>query len=88
MVEFSIICLIYKSPKLADKFYESLINYTPKLKNGEAEFFFVANDPTKEVYKHLKKRNYPFILNINKKLSPEEMLNEGYGKPEYIRRIE
>lgn len=87
MVEFSIICLIYKSPKLADKFYESLINYTPKLKNGEAEFFFVANDPTKEVYKHLKKRNYPFILNINKKLSPEEMLNEGYGKPEYIRRV-
>ena len=87
MVEISIICLIYKSPKLADFFYESLIKYTPLLKSGKAEFFFVANDPTNELLKHLKKKHYPFILNNNKIINDNELFSMGYAKPEYIRRV-
>lgn len=87
MVDVSIICLIYKSPKLADFFYESLIKYTPLLKNGKVEFFFVANDPTKELVRHLKKKKYPFIINNNEIISDNELFNKGYSKPEYIRRV-
>lgn len=87
MVDVSIICLIYKSPKLADFFYESLMKYTPLLKKGKAEFFFVANDPTKELLKHLKKKKYPYIINNNEIISDDELFSLGYAKPEYIRRV-
>lgn len=87
MVDISIICLIYKSPKLADFFYKSLIEYTPLIKNGRAEFFFVANDPTQELLKHLKKKKYPFILNNNEILDEEELFSKGLANPEYIRRV-
>ena len=87
MVKISIICLIYKSTKLADWVYESLMEFTPMLKNNEAEFFFVANDPTDEVIAHLIEKNYPFIINENKVLSEEELFSQGYGAPEYIVRV-
>lgn len=87
MVEVSIICLIYKAPELADFFYKSLMEYTPMIKDGRAEFFFVANDPTKELVKHLKKKKYPHILNFNKKYNDEELFAKGYSKPEYIGRV-
>ena len=87
MVDISIICLIYKSPKLADAFYDSLMRYTPLIKTGRAEFFFVANDPTQEILKHLKKKNYPFILNNNEIINDEKLFSLGYAKPEYIRRV-
>lgn len=87
MVKISIICLIYKSTKLADWVYESIMEYTPMLKNNEAEFFFVANDPTDEVIAHLIEKNYPFIINENKVLSEEELFSQGYGAPEYIGRV-
>lgn len=87
MVEISIICLIYKSKKLAKAVYDSLYEYTPKLKNGEAELLFVANDPTVELVDYLKSQNYPFIININEHLSEKELFKLGYGKPEYMRRV-
>ena len=87
MVDISIVCLIYKSPNLADAFYKSLIRYTPLLHSGRAEFFFVANDPTEELLKHLKKMNYPFILNNNEIINDDELFSMGYAKPEYIRRV-
>lgn len=87
MVKISIICLIYKSTKLADWVYESLMEYTPMLKNNEAEFFFVANDPTDEVIAHLIEKNYNFIINENKILSEQELFSQGYGMPEYIGRV-
>jgi GT2 family glycosyltransferase len=87
MVKISIICLIYKSTKLCDWVYHSLLKYTPKLASGEAEFFFVANDPTGEVIAHLIQKKYPFIININKKYTEEELFAKGYGIPEYINRV-
>lgn len=87
MVEVSIICLIYKSKHLADMVYESLYKYTPMLKNGQAEFFFVANDPSNILLDHLKAKKYPFYLNYNKLLSEKELFKLGYGMPEYIRRV-
>jgi hypothetical protein len=87
MVEISIICLIYKSKRLAEAVYESAKKYTPKLKDGSVEFFFVANDPTKELVDYLESENIPHHININEKLSDEELFKKGYGSPEYIRRV-
>lgn len=87
MVDISIICLIYKSSKLADMVYDSVIKYTPKLKEGIAEFFFIANDPTPSLVEHLKKKKYPFYINNNKILTEKQLSKLGYGKPEYIRRV-
>lgn len=87
MVKVSIVCLIYKSTKLADWVYESLYKYTPMLKRGEAEFFFVANDPTDAVIKHLMDKNYPFVVNNNEVFSNEELFKQGYGMPEYMNRV-
>ncbi len=87
MVEISIISLIYKSSKLAEAIYESLYKHTPKLKNGEAEFFFVANDPTEELVEFLDSKGYPYIINANDHLSDKELYKLGYGTPEYMRRV-
>jgi glycosyltransferase involved in cell wall biosynthesis len=87
MVEISIICLIYRSTKLADWVYESLYEFTPMLRNGKAEFLFVANDPTELLLSHLIKKRYPFILNNNKQYTDEELFSMGYGIPEYMNRV-
>ncbi|MEG0577553.1 MAG: hypothetical protein RR500_06800 [Bacilli bacterium] len=87
MVEISIICLIYKSPKLADMVYESIKKYTPMLETGEAEFFFVANDPTESLVNHLENKGYSYFVKNNKKLTDKELFKQGYAKPEYIRRV-
>lgn len=87
MVKISIICLIYKSIKLMDAVWESAHKYTPMLRNGEAEFLFVANDPTDAVIKHLIDKKYNFIINRNKHYSEDELFEKGYGIPEYINRV-
>jgi hypothetical protein len=87
MVRISIASLIYKSPKLADWVYESIHEFTPMIKSGEAEFFFVANDPTEKLLSHLKNRGYNFIEQYNKIYSDEEMFKMGYSWPEYIHRV-
>jgi hypothetical protein len=87
MVEVTIVCLIYKSKKLAKAIYDSLYKYTPKLRNGEAELLFVANDPTIELVKFLDSQGYPYIINANKHLSEKELFEIGCGKPEYMRRV-
>lgn len=87
VVKVSIICLIYKSTQLADWVAESLLKYTPMLQTGEAEFFFVANDPSNNVIQHLLNKQYPFIINHNKVLSEEELFAQGYGVPEYMNRV-
>jgi GT2 family glycosyltransferase len=63
------------------------MKYTPMVQAGEAEFLFVANDPTDTVVSHLVERNYPFILNINKTFTEEELFSKGYGIPEYMNRV-
>lgn len=87
MVMVSIISLIYKSKKYADWIFESVHKYTPMLNRGEAEFFFVANDPSDEVLNHLKREGYPYYLNNNPISTEDELFSKGYGVPEYISRV-
>ena len=87
MVKISIVSLIYQSGKYADWVHDSIIEYTPMIKNGDAEFFFIANDPTDRLIEHLDKKGYKYFLNINPKYSEEELFRMGYGKPEYINRV-
>ena len=87
MVRISIVSLIYQSTKLADWVYESVYEFTPMLKTGEAEFFFVANDPTEKLVSHLRTKGYNFIEQNNKIHSDEELFKMGYAWPEYIHRV-
>src|ERR1035437_2120346 len=87
MVEITIVCLIYKSKRLAEALYESVVKYTPMLASGQAEFLFVANDPTDEVMEFLKSKDIPHCLNMNEHLSDEELFSMGIGAPEYMRRV-
>ena len=57
--KISIVSLIYKSKKFADAVYESVHKYTPELANGNCEFFFIANDATPTLIKHLTNPNEP-----------------------------
>ena len=87
MAKISIVSLIYRSSRLAETFYNSLLMYTPLLRTGEAEFFFIANDPSQEVLDFLKEKKYPYKLNVNEVKSEEELFRDGYGKPEYMSRV-
>ncbi len=87
MVKVSIICLIYRSARLADWVWESVWRYTPMLQTGEAEFLFVANDPTDALLHHLQKKGYPFVVNRNPNVSDAELFRQGYAKPAYISRV-
>lgn len=87
MVEISIVCLIYKSEQLAEALYESVLKYTPKLATGQAEFFFIANDPTEGVVNFLKSKNVPHYINVNEHLKENELFDKGFGAPEYMRRV-
>ncbi len=87
MVKISIISLIYQSEKLADWVYNSIMEFTPLVKTGEAEFFFVANDPTKKLISHLTQKKYRYYVNKNTKETPNSLFRKGYGKPEYISKV-
>ena len=83
----SIVSLIYQSAALADWVHHSVHKFTPRISRGEAEFFFVANDPTPGLVAHLVERGYPHEVNINKRYSDEELFALGYGAPEYMSRV-
>jgi hypothetical protein len=83
----TIASLIYKSPLMADWVHDSLYEFTPQLMTGEAEFYFVANDPTDELLAHLNSKYYRHYINYNPHLSDSELYKMGIGSPEYIRRV-
>lgn len=87
MVTISIASLIYKSKKYADWVHNSIYKFTPLIRRGEAEFFFVANDPTEELLAHLQQMKYKHFVNYNPKRTDEELFKMGYGEPEYIHRV-
>jgi len=87
MVKVSIISLIYQSSSLADWVHASVHKFTPMIARGEAEFFFVANDPTQALLDHLRNRGFPHVVNVNERLTNEELFALGYGKPEYMSRV-
>lgn len=79
--------LIYQSARLADWVHRSVMKFTPMIARGEAEFFFVANDPTRELLDHLRIRRYQHVVNINQRYSNEELFALGYAAPEYMSRV-
>lgn len=87
MEKITIISLIYRSCEFAKSLYESLLKHTPELHNGEAEFYFIANDATEEVLKYLVDNNYPHIICNNHHYTEVELFNKGYAFPEYINRV-
>jgi len=87
MLKVSIISLIYQSSALADWVHDSVHKFTPMIDRGEAEFFFVANDPTPGLVAHLRRRGYPHSINVNRRYSDEELFAQGYGAPEYMSRV-
>jgi hypothetical protein len=64
--DVTICSLIYKSSEYADFFLRGIKKWTPKGYN----FYFIANDPTDELLRHMEKNNIPFFLHRNK--NPKE----------------
>lgn len=87
MTRVTIVSLIYRSPALADWVYQSALKFTPMIARGEAEFLFVANDPTPSLLQHLRDRGYPHVVNLNRLYSDADLLALGYGTPEYMSRV-
>lgn len=87
MVTVSIVSLIYRSRKYADWVYESVHEFTPSLKKGVAEFFFVANDATDDLLAHLEHKGYPHVVNSNPRRTEDDLFKLGYGTPEYMHRV-
>lgn len=87
MPKVSIVSLIYQSAALADWVYDSVHRFTPMIGREEAEFFFVANDPTPGLLAHLRERGYRHVVNVNRRYSEEELFSLGYGAPEYMSRV-
>lgn len=83
----SIVCLIYQSPHYAEFVYESVKEFTPELKTGEARFYFIANDPTDEVVRFLEQKAYPYFVKINPHYSDNERFSMGYACHEYNGRV-
>lgn len=87
MIKVSIVCMIYKSPRFADWVYESVMKYTPMVHTGEAEFYFIANDPTEEVVSHLREKGYPFKIALHEKLNEQQLAELGFENREYLHRV-
>lgn len=83
----SIASLIYASTGYASHLWDMLRRTTPELQTGEAEFFFVANDATAEVLRHLRAHGIPYVIQRNPRLTESELHDLGFGRPEYIRRV-
>jgi len=83
----SIASLIYKSKRFADAVYESIMEFTPLIHEGKAEFFFVANDASEDVIEHLAAKGYKYFINNNPRLTEQELFARGIGWPEYIHRV-
>ncbi len=78
----SVAALIYKSTVYADSVYNSFAENT-----DDAEFFFVANDASPEVLRHLEKMKYPFIDHRNKPRTEKELESIGIEPPLYLHYV-
>ena len=87
MEKITIVSLIYQSCEYAKSLYSNLLKFTPELENGEAEFYFIANDATDDVLNFLKDNNYPHYINNNKHYTEDELFKMGFAYPEYINRV-
>jgi hypothetical protein len=83
----SIGCLIYRSPAHADFVYDSLYRHTPWLKEGLAEFYFVANGATDEVLDHLVECGFPHVRHNPPVIYDHQLKARGLAKPDYMTSV-
>ena len=85
--DFSIIALIYRSSAVLIFFYFYVLKYTPEIRKGNAEFYFVANNANRRIkflLKFLKIKHFVFDSPV---LGKEEMLARKIANPEYLSRV-
>ena len=87
MLRASIVALIYKSPTFAREFYKHLLSSTPEVKNGSAEFFYVANNASPQVLRTLRLHDIPHHVFNAPELTIEQHFAHGFAGPEYIGRV-
>jgi len=87
MRKISIVSLIYRSIRFADAVYDSVVRHTPLIQSGDAEFFFVANDPSQSVVDHIRSRGIKCFVQNNDRKTEDELFRAGIGWPEYISRV-
>lgn len=87
MANVTIISLIYCSPEYAIGLYKRLIEVTPALKSGEAEFYFVANNANQKTLDAIRFHQIPYMEFNPPVLSDLEHEKLGFAKPEYIGRV-
>jgi hypothetical protein len=83
----SLFSLIYRSPRFADALVASLMENTPELHNGQAEFYFVANRAEPRLKAHLSKAGYRYIEINPPVLTDDELRERGYDPPEYLHGV-
>jgi len=85
-MKISYVCLIYKSVKYLKFLYNQFHKYT-KLNDGD-EFYFVANDATKEVLDHLSNNNIShYIFNNSDEQRKEWYINNVYRAYNFAAKI-
>jgi hypothetical protein len=83
----TIVALIYRSSFYAYFFYRNLLKYTPELRNGQADFYFVANSAKLHVLVFLRLfRIRHYIFNPTR-LSNQQHQKLGFAAPEYLGRV-
>lgn len=65
----------------------SIHKHTPELSSGEAEFYFIANDPEPHLLAHLQRRGYRHYVQRNTHFTEDELRAKGFGWPEYSNRV-
>ena len=83
----SIVSLIYKSPRYADSVFDSLMENTEELRDGRAEFFFVANGASREVIEHLDDRMLMYVVNNPEHVYDADLANRGLAPPAYMTQV-
>lgn len=83
----TVIALIYRSSSFARDFYQSLMEATPELRTGVAEFFYVANNPGRRVIRTLQQLEIPHHVFVSPVLTDRQHFLKGYAAPEYIGRV-
>jgi len=66
----SIASLIFKSIEYLEFVRNSILEHTPKIREGEAEFYFVCNNATKEVKDYLKRKEIKHYVFETEKQPP------------------
>lgn len=84
----TIFSLIFQSPEYADWIWESVHKNTPEIAAGKAKFVIMLNNPTEEVWEHVRKKGYNWALhNSDPDITEDDLVEMGYGGPAYLHSV-